>query len=71
METFVVRVWVPAPEEPAESDTGFRGILEDVGSHARTKFNSADELIALVSAALRARRDATDDGHAFHERKGT
>ncbi len=70
METFVVRVWVPGTGEPPERDPALRGILDDIGSRRQAQFESAEQLIALVSAALRARRRATDDRPEFRERKG-
>ena len=43
METYVVRVWTPAPEEP-EGATGLRGEVEHPRTGHRQAFTSVDDL---------------------------
>lgn len=55
METFVVRIWVPA--EPYAGRKPLRGFVEDVHGGRRVQFGSGDELVAFF-----AERIATRDG---------
>ena len=43
METYVVRVWVPAPDEP-EGSAGLRGEVEHPRTGRRQPFTSVDDL---------------------------
>jgi hypothetical protein len=56
METFVLRVWTPSPEEAelegGAAQRGLHGFLEHVGSDRREAFHTAGELIALVESAV-------------------
>lgn len=55
METFVVRVWVPAAAEPwPEQPASPHGIVEHVGSQRSRTFHDDAELLAFVHECLRA-----------------
>lgn len=56
METFVVRVWVPAAAEPCRDDTGLRGIVEHVSSQRSRPFTDAGELLGFVRECLQTER---------------
>lgn len=67
METFVVRVWTSvdatsASAQPAE----LLGLAEHIGSKRESSFRDADELLALIRAALEAAvgagRRSSNDG---------
>ena len=49
METFVIRVWVPAEPEP---QARLRGFIEHVGLAAETPFASAEQLVAAIEDSL-------------------
>jgi hypothetical protein len=50
VETFVIRVWVPAEPEP---QARIRGFVEHVGLGAETPFASAEQLIAAIEEGVR------------------
>jgi len=55
METFVVRVWRSAGNEPAPSpgiDLPLRGLVEHVGSAKPLPFQSSGELLAILELRL-------------------
>jgi hypothetical protein len=61
METFVIRVWLPATSAP-EAGTGLirlHGVVEHVASGRSGAFRGLDELEALVLSAVR--RDRHDE----------
>ena len=68
METFVVRLWVPAEDE-AEAVEPLRGVLELVGSADATPFSGGEQLLELLRAGIAA----DPDGRTAREtrRKGT
>lgn len=51
METFVVRVWMPAEPE-RDGSQRLRGLLEHVCSGERRPFDGSRELIAHLEAAV-------------------
>ncbi len=57
METFVVRVWVPADE--AAPRTPMRGIVQHAGTGRVEAFRGSEELLALVAGMAPLR---TSDG---------
>jgi hypothetical protein len=50
METFVVRAWRPAADEPASSEGGgaLRGVVEHVATGATIPFRDAEQLVAFL-----------------------
>lgn len=52
METFVVRVWVPAAAEPCREDLALHGVVEHVASQRSRTFHSEAELLAFVHDCL-------------------
>lgn len=63
METFVIRVWTPAPETgaPAESLGSLHGVVEHIGSRRAAPFTDGAQLLDLIAAGLeqRAKEHAT------------
>jgi hypothetical protein len=51
METFVVRLWIPAEDEQ-EAAEPLRGILERVGAADSTPFRGGEQLLQLLRAGL-------------------
>jgi hypothetical protein len=47
VETFVIRVWVPAAPEP---QAPLRGIVEHVGTHWSAAFGDGEELLASLGS---------------------
>ena len=47
METYVVRVWAPGPDEP-DIPGGLRGEVEHPRTGHRQPFTSLDELVAAL-----------------------
>ena len=61
METFVVRVWTPAPTEAPEADTGkLRGVVEHPSTGRHERFTVDEELLAFLR--LHAERGAWERG---------
>ncbi len=54
METFVVRVWLPAdPPSDQEIDVeGLRGVVQRIGSPVTTTFVGGDQLVGLIQASI-------------------
>ena len=52
VETFVVRVWKPAGDEPASAGSELRGIVERPGGLLVQPFHSAQELVDALRAAV-------------------
>ena len=55
METFVVRVWRSAGDEPVHSpglDLPLRGLVEHVGSTKPLPFQSGGELLGILESRL-------------------
>ncbi|HET8621609.1 MAG TPA: hypothetical protein VFM27_21750 [Acidimicrobiales bacterium] len=56
METFVVRAWRPAADEPSphheggslRADGSLRGVVEHVATGASIAFRDADQLVAFL-----------------------
>jgi hypothetical protein len=65
METFVVRLWVPAEDEqePAEP---LHGVLERVESAEATPFSGGEQLLQLLRAGIAA----DPDGRTSRETRG-
>lgn len=52
MDTFVVRVWVPAATGELETDPGIRGVVEHVASGQASAFVGREQLVAFIRANL-------------------
>jgi hypothetical protein len=52
VETFVVRVWKPAGDEPAGAGSELRGIVERPGGLLVQPFHTAQELLDALRAAV-------------------
>lgn len=48
MDTFVVRVWAPMPDE--EEGAGLRGVVEHVASGWSGRFRNVEELVTFLRA---------------------
>lgn len=57
METFVIRVWVPANDggAPSEPVGTLHGIVEHIGSGRRTPFTGHEQLCEFIVAGLEER----------------
>jgi hypothetical protein len=66
VETFVIRVWIPA--EP-ETDARLRGFVEHVGLAAETPFATAEQLVAAIEQGL-LRNAGGDDPTAMNRERG-
>lgn len=63
METFVVRVWIPAvvAGEPTGVAAGvLKGIVEHIGSGRAAPFKGADQLLGLLLAGIEASERVRD-----------
>ena len=57
METFIVRVWVPAVG-PDHADTiGLHGSVEHAGSRRLAHFRTPEELLAILDDAVERSRE--------------
>lgn len=65
METFVVRVFVPAEH----GETPFAGVLEHVGTNWSARFGSDEELVRAIRSWLERERVPT--GGSRHEARTT
>lgn len=55
MQTFILRIWVPAvleDESSTEPSSGLRGVLDHIGSGRSIPFRNAAELVGLVCEVL-------------------
>lgn len=52
MESFVVRIWVPAEAESRGVPFRLLGFVEHVGAGRPVSFRGRDELLALVEAGV-------------------
>lgn len=53
METFIVRLWAPAPELAQEiSPSELHGSVERVGWKDARRFRNGDDLLEILKAAL-------------------
>jgi hypothetical protein len=68
VETFVVRIWTPAPADPGADGERFplRGLVEHVGSADRRAFRGAGELLAFLEAVVEG-----DEPRAALDRHGS
>lgn len=69
METFVVRVWVPAEPEPEAVEPALHGLVERVGDGRPRPFADGEALLALLREAALAPR--TDDRDAPSEEESS
>ena len=55
METFLVRVWVPAPGEagPFPGPVTLHGLVQHVGKGPAVQFSGVGQLLTLVETALK------------------
>jgi hypothetical protein len=68
METFVVRVWEPAPaEERTREMRSVHGLVEHVASGRSSAFRGLDELAALILTTVAPGADAGTDEPKWHE----
>ncbi len=67
METFVVRVWLPADGRAGGDALDLTGCVEYVGSGSSGIFHSSDELLALIRSRAAPGADVVAGG----ERDGT
>ncbi len=65
METFIVRLWAPAPELAQElSPSELHGSVERVGSKDTRRFRNGDDLLQILKSAL---DPPGEDGHSSKE----
>ncbi len=62
METFVVRVWVPAEGEETEEPARMRGSVNHVGSGSSDPFRGIDELLALLRSGIASPARRQEEG---------
>ena len=55
METFVVRIWIPADSEAGHAPDVLRGFVEHARSGGRASFSSGEALLASLSVLLGTR----------------
>jgi hypothetical protein len=67
VETFIVRIWTPAPELAREiTSPELKGDVEHVRTKARSRFRSTSDLVEILSAVARSA-----DGPGAERFKGT
>jgi hypothetical protein len=54
MQTFVVRVWVPAEPTDASASGELHGVVEHVATGRSRRFAGADELVSFIENARSA-----------------
>ena len=69
METFVVRIWVPADADRCPAPEAVRGFVEHARTGATIRFAGPDELLAVLAAFVhpgdaRAAQPVPDGGNA-------
>jgi hypothetical protein len=66
MQTFVIRLWVPAgrPGDAEDFDPGLRGRIEHVGSGWSATFRGSDQLLGMVQARLEHGRAGSEPAPA-------
>ena len=52
MESFLMRVWVPATAEAGRRPGGLHGLVEHVGFHYRRPFRDESDLLAFVRGCI-------------------
>jgi hypothetical protein len=52
METFVVRVWVPRPDDEAHEPRSVRGLVEHVRTGRSDPFVGPEELVELIASPI-------------------
>jgi hypothetical protein len=55
MDTFVIRIWVPADEPVLERTEAMRGIVEHVSDGSLMMFDAPDQLLAFINGTLKNR----------------
>lgn len=55
METFVVRIWIPADSEAGQAPDVLRGFVEHARSGGGASFSSGEALLASLAVLLGAR----------------
>jgi hypothetical protein len=63
METFVVRIWIPADSQAGRAPDVLRGCVEHVQSGGGATFSSQDELLASLALLLDAEREPATTGN--------
>ena len=63
METFVVRIWIPADSQAGRAPDVLRGCVEHVQSGGGATFSSGDELLASLALLLAAEREPATTGN--------
>lgn len=48
MDTFVIRIWMPAEEPVRDPRAGMRGIVEHVADGSLMMFDAPDQLLAFI-----------------------
>jgi len=62
METFVVRVWRPAPGEADSAAAPLTGVVEHIGTGRTDPFQGTQRLAELIATALAASQSQGDRG---------
>jgi len=52
MDTFVIRIWVPANEPAPTHQDGMRGIVEHVADGSLMMFDAPDQLLAFINDSV-------------------
>lgn len=68
VETFVVRIWVPAGGGDELSAGALRGVLEHVASASSSTFAGGDELVDLLLGQLASRAGTSMRTTGIHRR---
>jgi hypothetical protein len=48
MDTFVIRIWMPADKPAPDPTEGMRGIVEHVADGSLMMFDAPDQLLAFI-----------------------
>jgi hypothetical protein len=55
MDTFVIRIWMPADEPVLDRIEGMRGIVEHVSDGSLMMFDAPDQLFAFIQGTVKNR----------------
>jgi hypothetical protein len=55
MDTFVIRIWMPADEPVLDRTEGIRGIVEHVSDGSLMMFDAPDQLLAFIQDTTKNR----------------
>jgi hypothetical protein len=53
MDTFVIRIWVPADQPVLDHNEGIRGIVEHVADGDLMMFDAPEQLLAFIHSTVK------------------